>query len=619
MEFGLSGQENMQKSFARLAHLADPAQDKVLHGYDVDAVSSVGLAAGALAVAIRFDTDYGSERHIRTSELGDPAFERLVARSLDSLGQDSLAPRSGENALYSLRDYVLAHDQLFDAHGQHSGHLLLFFPAGASQDWTGAMARSLALTVTRDRQMFEALSQAELDLLSETRRADRFRRQSEQDQLTRLDNRISFRNKVESALDDPDHDYALIAIDIDDFKALNDLYGHSFGDQHLKQVARTIEQCFPRAVARGRLGGDEFAVLVPLAPSGQMDETRLRKLAEMEMVRLSHDVQRADARHGNRNLGHISQGAALAPLQGSRFERLFDMADAALYSAKASSSTTPRVFQASEHDSYSFRLLQSRFLKALDRNEIVPHFQPLVNLSTGRVYGFEALARWQDPSRGLLSPARFTGVLHDHGLAPRLTASICTQALDVLGRRQQAGRPRDHDDHGPEVISINLTAFEVLDQEFVFDLQALLTSFGLDWCNIILEVTENIMLSASDESSIRTLLEMRSRGARVALDDFGTGYGTLSHLVDMPVDIIKIDRSFVMPLVPGQPGAKIVEGIVSMAHSLGYKVVAEGVERPEVHDFLVSIGCDYGQGYLYSRPLAQDRLPEPGARLMPCA
>ncbi|MFW2587300.1 putative bifunctional diguanylate cyclase/phosphodiesterase [Sagittula sp. SSi028] len=550
--------------------------------------------AGALAVTVGLDDAMGRIEHVFFTDPADAHLRKVMTQVQNMARTPAPHPTGQDVVCFQLHQYTMVEQDVLNDAGDRCGTIIMAFAKSFDATKSEEIAANLAQLLAEHLNLVAATMRAEMDVISETRRADRFRRMSELDQLTRLDNRTTFRQKVEAMIDADAEDFALILIDIDQFKAINDLYGHSFGDRYLKQIAATIKRSFGRATARGRLGGDEFAVLLPLGPKNRLNETQLREMADMEMARFVIDVQRTSARMGRMNLGHVSLGAALGPLQSKQFDRLFDMADAALYSGKTSNSSAPTVFLARDHDSHSFRLLQNRFMRALEKREITPYYQPIVRLSDGEIHGFEALARWEDPDRGVLPPQKFNGIFADPTLAPRLTEQISAEALSWLGRKTRKT---------PQSIAINLTPFEVLNHEFVFDLEIIMAEVGLDWSSITLEVTESVMLSSANDQSFRTLTEIRSRGGRVALDDFGTGYGAMSHLIDWPVDILKIDRSFVMSLDPTSRRAKIVEGLVRMSRDLGFDIVAEGVDCADAHVFLRDIGCTFGQGYYYSRPL----------------
>ncbi|ARE40993.1 diguanylate cyclase/phosphodiesterase (GGDEF & EAL domains) with PAS/PAC sensor(s) [Rhodovulum sp. P5] len=496
-------------------------------------------------------------------------------------------------------EHILAVSELVGADAEVIGRLGIAFDCHsweveAVRKFCTVQARLLVKVI----EAWQARQSAEIDLMEESRRVQLFRRTAELDPLTHVENAITFKLKAQDRLQGDTGATALILLDIDHFKAVNDIYGHQFGDQYLKSIAEAIQRTFTSNALIGRIGGDEFAILLPCVKNSTSYVQRMMALC-------SSSIQRSAARLGQPDLGRVSMGASQFPQHANNYGRLFDLADAALYASKSSGRATNTIFRADQHEGFNNRLLQTRFEAAIARGEVVPFFQPIVCMNSGDWRGFEVLARWRDPRRGLLAPSSFGQVLGNQTMSGQLTHCIVSLALKgFLERCGNGAQSRRY-------LSINLTTFELMNPEFVFDLQAMLSDAGLDWSSIVIEVTETVMLGEVGGPAYRSLSEMRTRGARVALDDFGTGVGGLKHLKDWPIDILKIDRHFVGQLGPDARDQSVVRAILAIGRDLGLDVVAEGIETVETRDMLTDLGCFLGQGYLFARPFPVEALRLP--------
>ncbi|KAB2538450.1 diguanylate cyclase [Salipiger aestuarii] len=453
-------------------------------------------------------------------------------------------------------------------------------PADAS-DLTGARGL-LAHSISRWRD----LKLLELDCADEMQRSERLARQAQLDGLTLLLNQNAYRMHCADLLAGDAANHAVIMIDVDNFKAVNDIYGHHFGDVYLREVARAISRALPRDALIGRIGGDEFSAMIPLPPDGRPYVDRL-------MTSCVSDVQRAAARIGKPNLGRISIGCATCSECGRDVDTMMQCADAALYACKNAGHGSAVIFDPLRHESLSALLIKPRFLAALHNNEIKPYFQPVVDLASGGIRGFEVLLRWIHPQKGVLGPSEFASIVSDPEMAETLTRHVVDGALTQFSRRSS---------YRHETLALNLGTVDLIKAEFVFDLQAQLAAFDIGWHQIVIEVTENTMLGAINGPVFQNLKEMRSRGAKVALDDFGTGYGGLAHLRDWPVDIIKLDRSYVHHASRSDEDAIFARALIDIARTLGLEVIAEGVETPETAALLCALGCRMAQGYLFAAP-----------------
>ncbi|WP_136442433.1 putative bifunctional diguanylate cyclase/phosphodiesterase [Pacificoceanicola onchidii] len=418
----------------------------------------------------------------------------------------------------------------------------------------------------------------------------RYRRRAELDGLTLVENAASFKSIAEKRVARCQGELALVLIDLDDFKSINDIYGHQFGDTYLKAIGRSLGGLSALDAVVGRIGGDEFALLMEAA---RITDSYLQII----LHQISAKVQRDLTNLKKPGLGKMSMGVSVFGRHGTTFEDLFQRADAALYAIKADGRNGVAIFDEAEHGQYDRYSLGQRFDQALERNEIVPFFQPIISFKTGKCTGFEMLARWNDKEQGLLAPASFSGIFSDHVHAEKLTRIVALRGMAMLAEAREQGRMAH------ATLNLNVTHFDLMRPEFVFDLQEWLGNFDMDWGCLKIEVTEQTMLGDMEGQVFRTLSEIRTRGAQVALDDFGTGYGGLQHLSSWPVDVIKIDRSFVSAMENTERGRAVVNGLCRIALDLGLDVVAEGVETAETQNILMDMGCGFGQGYLFGKPV----------------
>jgi diguanylate cyclase (GGDEF)-like protein/PAS domain S-box-containing protein len=377
--------------------------------------------------------------------------------------------------------------------------------------------------------------------------------------------------------------FVVMRLDMDAFKALNDEHGHTVGDHVLAEAARRLRTTL-REMFVARIGGDEFMVVSGITP-GEDDGAALG-----EQVRKAFAADFAGA--GRTFKVSVSAGCARFPQDGDDEIRLVAAANAALHLAKAQGPGSMRMFdlaeQAREQERSAFR---KALREAIEANEIVPHYQPLFR-ADGSIAGFEALARWQDPVRGIVAPATFIAAAEETGLIAALDAYVLRSACFEAARWAQ-----------PLRISVNVSALEFQSGNLPARVEAVLAETGLDPERLELEITEGVMVSDA-ERAMATFGRLRALGVRIALDDFGTGYSSLSYLHRFPLTTLKIDRSFVAKLGVTLESVAITRAVIQLGHALGIEVVAEGVETPEQLDFLIQEGCDLTQGFLLGRPLA---------------
>jgi diguanylate cyclase (GGDEF)-like protein len=437
------------------------------------------------------------------------------------------------------------------------------------------------------------LRQAQIDLEA---RNQELAHLAYRDPLTHLANRTLFRQRVERALGRvPERagELFVLFIDLDDFKSVNDTLGHAAGDRLLVDVASRLLNATRGIDTVARLGGDEFAILLP-----QVRGVEDAVIVAERVIGAMQAPFRLDAR-----TVHVGASVGIASGRDGRHavahaDELLRNADVAMYRAKAAGRGCHAVFEPEMHAALLDRVeLEQELRDALRRDELTVGFQPIVELATGRVTGFEALARWTHARRGVVPPSVFVPLAEETGavlaLGRWMLARACREAV-----RWQAESPDGH----PIGVSVNVSGRQVEDPSFVSDLRAVLASTGLAPACLTLEITETVIMRES-ETTRRWLHEIKALGVRVAIDDFGTGYSSLAYLQHFPVDVLKIDKAFVDQIGEGRNDAAIARTIVTLAEMLGLRTVAEGIERPEQHAGLRALGCQLGQGFLYARPL----------------
>ncbi len=413
------------------------------------------------------------------------------------------------------------------------------------------------------------------------------------DPLTGLPNRALFRDRVEQAIRQAKRvggSVGVMVMDLDHFKEVNDTFGHQSGDLLLKEVAAHLTVPLRESDTVARLGGDEFAILAP-AVAGPMGALAIADRAIRDLQH-PHNVAGVEVDVG------ASIGVALYPHHGDSVEELLRCADVALYVSKDRGA--PSLY-AVEHDHHSGdRLaLGAQLRRAIADREIKVHYQPQANFGTGNIDSVEALVRWEHSERGLLSPAEFLPVAEQTGLIRHLTSYVLDAALEQWRRWY---------DQGLELtVAVNITGRDLFDQKFAEEVKDLLTKWKVRASCLELEITEDTVLvdPVRAHSILHTLYDY---GVRLAIDDFGTGNSSLAQLKRLPVQVLKIDKSFVMQMLADEDDLAIVRSTIELAHNLGLKVVAEGIESAAMWFRLSQLGCDIGQGYYLSGPLPADRL-----------
>jgi diguanylate cyclase (GGDEF)-like protein/PAS domain S-box-containing protein len=412
------------------------------------------------------------------------------------------------------------------------------------------------------------------------------------DYLTELPNRRMFQDRLEQEIKKAQRSklsFKLLFLDIDNFKEVNDTLGHAKGDVLLKEAAKRLTNCVRESDTVARFGGDEFTVLLSEIDDTDHVDRVIQKILQVlsEPFHLGNEIAYVSA----------SIGVTCYPNDGKKLVTLLKNADQAMYAAKVAGRNGFSYYTPAMQATAKARMALANDLRsALSENQLWVAYQPIIELSTKKITKAEALIRWQHPKLGLINPADFIPIAEHTGLINDIGEFVFHQAIQKIKRWQEI--------HGDEFqISINVSPIQINDKSGKYEpWHQQLKKLGLAGRSIVVEITEGLLLEGN-ASIIKKLLEYRDEGTQVALDDFGTGYSSLSYLKKFDIDYIKIDQSFVRNLAPESEDMALCEAIIVMAHKLGLKVIAEGVETVEHSTLLIGIGCDYAQGYLFSRPL----------------
>ncbi len=416
------------------------------------------------------------------------------------------------------------------------------------------------------------------------------------DVLTDLPNRLLLMDRLRQAIElarRQGKQLAVMFMDLDHFKHINDSLGHAVGDQLLQSVAQRLLACVRQSDTISRQGGDEFLLLLPTIEHAEDAALSAQKM----LVALvpPHTIDQHDLHIG------ISIGISIYPDDGRDAETLIKGADTAMYHAKDSGRNNYKFFEPSMNvRAVQRQSTEASLRRALDRHEFVLHYQPKINLKSKLMVGVEALIRWQHPERGLLPPAQFIPIAEDSGLILSIGRWVLHEACRQAQAWQQVGLP-------PVTVAVNTSALEFRAPDFLDNIRATLDETGLEPRYLELELTESVLMRDADATN-RMLHTLADMDVKLTVDDFGTGYSSLSYLRQFPIDTLKIDQSFVHQITSSPSDAGLVSAVINMGKSLNHRVIAEGVETSEQHDFLLAEQCDEGQGYYFGRPMVAEEL-----------
>jgi diguanylate cyclase (GGDEF)-like protein/PAS domain S-box-containing protein len=414
------------------------------------------------------------------------------------------------------------------------------------------------------------------------------------DPLTGLANRSLFHDRVEHALQRRsilDHSVAVLFLDVDNFKRVNDSLGHSAGDELLVQFADRLRGCIRSGDTAARLGGDEFAVLLDEPEDAETVAARLQDLLTVAFLVATTEVFLT-----------VSIGISVSDGTTADPDELLRNADAAMYAAKGRGKATAVTFRPYMHQVALKRLeLEGQLRRAVEQKEFRVHYQPIVEMAESRVVGFEALVRWAHPEQGLLGPSEFISVAEESGLIRDIGRLVMEEAMTQAVAWQGVFQDRNLG------MMVNLSAPEFSSPDLVAEVRQAIQLSGMDPARLVFEMTETVLMSDT-EATLGRLKELKRLGVRLAVDDFGTGFSSFSYLRKFPIDVLKIAKPFLDKIPHDEQECALVRGILELARSINLKVVAEGVERPEQWQLLSEMGCDLVQGYLIARPQGPERM-----------
>jgi diguanylate cyclase (GGDEF)-like protein len=467
---------------------------------------------------------------------------------------------------------------------------------GADSDWlamTVVLATVMVLSIALLLSIVDSrMSSRTAGLVSSLRDANaQLNHLALHDNLTQLPNRLLLEDRIEQAIASSQRSgkrLAVMFVDLDRFKIVNDSMGHHYGDKLLREVAERLRTTLRAEDTIARVGGDEFIVLAKDLPdaqsAGQMADKVVSALVQPYFI--DRQEQNISA----------SVGIAIYPDDGADMRTLMSNADSAMYHAKKMGRNNSQFFTPEMNQAASERLELERALRrAVENDEFELYYQPKVDVASGRIGAMEALVRWRHPTRGIVSPAEFIPLSEELGLIIPLGAWVLLTACQQNKRWQEAGL-------APLRVAVNLSAVQFRQRNLAEFVAQILADTGLDPSWLELEVTESVVMQNAEDAT-DTLMQLHGQGIHISIDDFGTGYSSLSYLKRFPLDTLKIDRSFVRDISTNPDDAAIVKSVIALAHSLRLKVIAEGVETAEQLDYLRSLGCDEYQGYYRSKPV----------------
>jgi diguanylate cyclase (GGDEF)-like protein len=429
------------------------------------------------------------------------------------------------------------------------------------------------------------------ELLTSRHRSEQLRRIATTDELTGLANRERFRQAVEERIADAwdvHAHFGVLLMDLDRFKEINDTLGHVYGDRLLRDLGPRLEAAIGPDGMVARLGGDEFGILF----GDNADDVPVLEAAVARLLGAVAEPFAVDEL--SLEVG-ASVGVARFPEDGEDSHALLRCADIAMYAAKEAQ-TDYKLYSAAQNQ-HSMRRLSvlSDIRRALNSDEIVVHYQPIVDLEDLTVKGAEGLVRWEHPEHGMIPPGAFVQTVEQSGLIGPLTRHVLENAIAQCAAWRRDGRDMS--------VAVNLSVRNLLDRDLPREIERLLDSYGVPAAALQLEITESMIMS-DPERALATVSRLSALGVRLSVDDFGTGYSSLANLRRLPIDELKIDRSFVSPMLQDESDLIIVRSTINLGHDLGLRIIAEGVEDRPTLDHLAELGCDLAQGYHLSKPMA---------------
>ncbi len=593
-------------SLLRPLHVVAGALNRAAHGdFEMPAALAESEELGELRAAID-----AMHKNLRSGTLSKDYLDRLLASMSEALlitDADGKIERANAAAveLFGYREHELLGkpaDELISSNDRRQGGGVAARPREGTVNRPDGSTVSISYTVSdirKERDVLEGRVYTAQNIDERKRVEQRIRYLARIDPLTKLANRMQFQHLLQQGIARArrtQHYLAILYLDVDRFKDINDTFGHAAGDTSLEILSRRTLAELPENAHAGRLAGDEFAVLLT---GFERMEGLLQEISEIA-AKLLHAAGKPFQVHGEEIFLTVSMGIALYPRDGDNVIDLIRNADAALYQAKKAGGNCFEFYSTDMNTAAVERLmLKSKLRRAFERDELRLHYQPKYSLKTGRVEGVEALVRWDLPERGLVFPSDFVPLAEETNLILQLGDWVLNRVCADY-RSWQRLLP------SPCRVSVNLSLRQLRQRRFLDQVRETFRSHGVSPTSVELEITETTLME-DPERTIRVLDALYGMGLHLAIDDFGTGYSSLSALQQFPINTLKIDQSFVKNVATDKDDAAIVDAIIQMAHSLQLEVVAEGVESEQQLDFLRKHGCDYAQGHLFGDPVTAEQ------------
>ncbi|HJX09449.1 MAG TPA: EAL domain-containing protein, partial [Candidatus Binatia bacterium] len=547
--------------------------------------AEAGLRMQTSAINAASDQVVITDLHGRI-EFANPAFEQETGYSLDEvIGKNPRFLKSGkqDTAFYTLLWNTILNGKTW--HGEVTN---------TRKDGAEYIAQMTIAPVKNERGVIERFVAISRNITEKKAFEKRMDYLAHHDTLTELPNRLLVGHRLTQSMNRARREHkklAVLFLDLDGFKLVNDTLGHNTGDLMLKTAAERLKTCCREGDVLARMGGDEFIVVIP--------EIKRPDDAKRFARRLFSALSKPFVLIGREIFVTASIGISIFPLHGDDVESLVKNADAAMYCAKGQGRNGLYVYDEALNIAASERMtLENNLRKAVERDEFVVYYQPRVEIATGRILGAEALVRWRHPERGLVYPDQFIPVAEDTGLVVPISDRVLRTACMQNKAWQDAGLP-------PIQIAVNLSARQLQRRDALSVVKIALEQSGLAPQYLELELTESALMH-NPEAAAMAFNRMKKIGVHLSIDDFGTGYSSLNYLKSFPVDSLKIDRSFIQDITSDADDAAITRAVIAMAHSLNLSVVAEGVETIEQLEFLYGLGCDHMQGYFVSPAVAPE-------------
>jgi len=606
-------------TFEKLFQAAPGVPILIVSGADGEETARQAVRRGARDYVIKSPSDgYRLRRTVRTM-LDSRAAEIKLSENeaahmtLDSIGEGVLRMDLKENVKY-LNQVAEKMTGWFreEAHGRPVAEVLRFIDGASRTPVSSVASCTNCILVRRDGSevgverittlihehdgSITGAIMAFRDVTAARAKSLEMSHLAQHDVLTGLPNRVLFNDRLTQAIalaDRQGKQLAVMFVDLDHFKKINDSLGHEIGDKLLRSVGERLRACVRRSDTVSRLGGDEFVVLL-----SQVEHAEDAAISARKTLRALTAPHLIDGKSLDIN---VSIGVSTYPIDGQDAESLINRADNAMYEAKQRGRNNYQFFRHEMHARLAERQsLEADLRCALGRNEFVLHYQPKLNLESGQITGVEALIRWQHPQRGLLYPDQFVPLAEECGLILGIGQWVLVEACKQARAWLDAGA-------GVVPVSVNVSAAEFGAKDFLSRVRAVLIATGVEPQNLELELTESVLMEDA-EAAVATLGKLKAMGVRVAIDDFGTGYSSFTYLRRFPSDVLKLHQSFVQEITGDPRDAAIVSAMINMGKSLKQRIIAEGVETSAQLEFLRGQGCEEGQGYYFSRPVVAERV-----------